>query len=154
MASERLITVHNVGFLFQREGCGKLEASVLLALISFLYCLRSATHLSDAPANRRVLEMAQSAVCTWAVIHGCNSCSLPHAALQLPPFLHHRLSPHPSITSRISSPDRPFVWNDIYVYEGCLGSAVCPDPPSLLVVYTWLLSRLGIIPVALIKCQL
>lgn len=44
---------------------------------------------------RRVLEMAQSAVCRWAVIHGWNSCS-PHTAIWLfyrCSCLHHFLSP-------------------------------------------------------------
>lgn len=33
------------------------------------HCLCNAVNLSDAPANRRVLVMVQSAVCTRAVIH-------------------------------------------------------------------------------------
>lgn len=103
-AGERHVTADGVGFPLQREGCGELEASDLRALIPLLYCLRGAAHLSDAPANRRVLEMAQSAACTRAVIHGCNSCSPPHAALQLPPSLHHHPpSLCPSITLRMSS---------------------------------------------------
>lgn len=102
-AGERHVTSDGVGFPLQREGCGELEASDPRALIPLLYCLRSAAHLSDAPANRRVLEMAQSAACTRAVIHGCNSCCPPHAALQLPPSLHHRPSLRPSITLRMSS---------------------------------------------------
>lgn len=44
--------------------------------------LHSPTVTSVIYQWKRVLEMAQSAVCRWAVIHGCNSCS-PHTALWL-----------------------------------------------------------------------
>lgn len=110
-----------LAFCFQREGCGKLEASDLLALIPFLYCLRSAAHLSDAPASGIVLEMVESAVCRRAMIHGCNSCSLPNAALQLPPFLHHRLSPHPPNHFRDKLP-WPFIYMKQYLRVRRLGA--------------------------------
>lgn len=61
------------------------------------FSARPYSHFCHFPV-RRVLEMAQSAVCRWAVIHGCNSCS-PHTAIWLfyrCSCLHPFLSPFPS----------------------------------------------------------
>lgn len=52
-AGERHVTADGAGFPLQKEGRGELEAPDLRALIPLLYCLRSAAHLSGAPANRR-----------------------------------------------------------------------------------------------------